>query len=158
MKFDFNIPMCPAHAVLHADDLVFFYYDIGQDVLSSFPSGYDWNINVQEFNDKVEFFTYKSTYYIDDKFEDNVIRFKIADNKKEQPCEAFFRHLRNAFSHYRISRQGEWYFIKDINDKTSNLTMIGKVKAEILKDFCFRFFDQREQFLNQLDELNNPQL
>lgn len=53
-----------------------------------------------------------------------------------------FSHLRNAFAHYRVVREGENYILTD-GDKKS--TMQGMVNAELLKNFCFRFFDIREE-------------
>lgn len=53
-----------------------------------------------------------------------------------------FSHLRNAFAHYNIVREGENFILTD-GEKT--YSMCGFVNAELLKNFCFRFFDIREE-------------
>ena len=48
----------------------------------------------------------------------------------------FFHHLRNAYAHFRIVREGEEYV--RMQDKYGNqLTM----NVQYLKEYCFLFFD-----------------
>lgn len=53
-----------------------------------------------------------------------------------------FRRLRNAFAHYSVVQEGVYYILTDGDKKTM---MQGMANAELLKKFCFRFFDIREE-------------
>lgn len=153
MKFSF-----PEHyqtGILSGDDLTFFYYDIGLDILQSHPQMYIWDDVVEEFKGKLDIDVCSPTR-IDTEFTLNRIRFTVSNNKNSDngsKAAAFFRHLRNSFAHYRIVREGENYVITDIGG--SHVTMRGFVKAELLKQFCFSFFKMRDQFINDYENTNN---
>lgn len=129
---------------LSGDDLIFFYYDIGLDNLQGFPSLYDWDKNIAEFENVLDI---KPCELKDmpDKVDKNCIRFTVSENPQcdnNNIAMAFFRHLRNAFSHYSITENKSFFHIIDNNG--TNCTMLGIVQRDLLKQFCFRFFDQRE--------------
>ena len=153
---DLTIPDHYETGVLNGDDLTFFYYDIGLDNLQGWPLCYDWDTVVKEFEDVVDITSCDKTD-IPTQLVDNQIRFTVSQEKDSdngsKSC-AFFRHLRNAFAHYSVARQGEWYFLSDYSGK--DRSMYGKIKASLLKDFCFRFFDMREKIQNDIDDANNP--
>lgn len=149
---DFTLRTNFTHGSLGGDDLTFFYYDIGQDHLQSWPKCYDWNAVVLKYKKSIDIQECDKKD-IPDEFKDNVIRFYVSKSIQSDngniAC-AFFRHLRNAFSHYRIIRRKDYYDITDCNDK-GEITMRGRVKADLLKEFCFCFFDQREEILKSID-------
>ena len=153
MSFDFTIPEHYERGILSGDDLVFFYYDIGIDHLSGWPSVYEWSSVVNKYRNDLDVEACDSNL-IPEKFEDNKIRFNVSDSTdsdNNSEAAAFFRHLRNAFSHYRISRDKEWF---DILDKSKGkITMRGRVKADLLKSFCFEFFNFRESLLTSQSQI-----
>lgn len=149
----------PGHyesGVLNGDDLSFFYYDIGLDNLQGWPLAYDWEAVVNEYKDLVDIASCDKSD-IPEQLTDNQIRFTVSPKKDLDngsiTC-AFFRHLRKAFAHYRVIRNGEWYILSDYSGEDKS--MYGKIKASLLKEFCFRFFDLREKILNDMGNANNP--
>lgn len=62
------------------------------------------------------------------------------------------RHLRNAFSHMRIRKDGSYYLLEDIAGKQDK-TMIGKIKCECLKRIVFMLIKQGEEFKEEIDKL-----
>lgn len=144
--------------VLNGDDLIFFYHDVGLDNLQGWPEVYDWDAIVKEFDGILDIGTCSSAQITSEAVQ-NKIRFTVSENKDSDngsKSAAFFRHLRNAFSHYRISHVGENYLLTDYGDK--NMTMRGLVNAELLKKFCFRFFEMREQNINEIENDTNHSL
>lgn len=143
-KFDFSFPKHLTNGILNPDDLNFFYYDIGKENIGDTPFLYEWDAVVNEFSDVLDIDSC-SKEQIDKEFVQNKIRFTISAKEKKSKTAAFFRHLRNAFAHYRIVRDGENYCLIDKDPQDAQITMRGLVKAEILKNFCFRFFEQRDE-------------
>ena len=143
---------------LNESDLAFFYYDIGLDHMQGLPVVYDWDKVVEEFKEQLNIDSCTDKE-ISDELVQNQIRFTVANQKNldnNSKSAAFFRHLRNAFAHYHIVREGENYILTDRDrDKTKKLTMRGMVNAELLKNFCFKFFDVREKILNDMEDANN---
>lgn len=154
---DFSYPEHNTTGILSGDDLVFFYYDIGLDNLQGWPVAYDWDSVLAEFKDQLDIDSCTAAE-MPSNFVANNIRFTVSDDKNVDngsKSAAFFRHLRNAFAHYCIVREGENYVLTD-GDKTT--TMRGLVNAKLLKQFCFRFFDIREKIMSGYDHDNNPTL
>lgn len=152
---NFKFPDHYETGVLGGDDLTFFYYDIGLDNLQGWPEGYDWNAVVKDFKEELDIDSCSSNQ-IDAEFVQNKIRFTVSNQKNSDngsKSAAFFRHLRNAFAHYNVVREGDNFVITDGKQKT---TMKGLVNAELLRRFCFKFFDIREKILNHIDNANNP--
>lgn len=152
---NFHFPDHYDTGFLGGDDLKFFYYDIGLDNLQGWPIVYDWDSVVKEFKDELDIDTCSSNN-IDAGFVQNKIRFTVSKNKNvdnNSQAVAFFRHLRNAFAHYHVVREGQNYVITDGKKET---TMRGLVNADLLKRFCFRFFDNREGIINNMDKANDP--
>lgn len=141
-KFDFSKHF--TNGILNPDDLKFFYYDIGKENIGDTPFLYEWDAVVNEFSDVLDIDSC-SKKQIDKEFVQNKIRFTISAKEKKSKAAAFFRHLRNAFAHYHIERDGENYRLIDKDPKDAKITMRGLVKAELLKKVCFSFFDQREK-------------
>lgn len=151
---DFKFPNHFETGELGGDDLTFFYYDIGLDNLQGWPLVYDWDAVVECFKGELDIDSCTSNQ-ISTEFVQNKIRFTVSNRKNSDNgsnVAAFFRHLRNAFAHYHIVREGENYVLKDGTNKT---TMRGLVNAELLKKFCFKFFDTREKILNDMENTYN---
>jgi hypothetical protein len=152
MSFDFTLPKRPNLSALGVDDIRFFYYDIGIDHALEWPTIYDWGAVVDQFKGRLDISSCAASEIPDEEtIKPNTIRFntstlKTSDNKSD--AAAFFRHLRNAFCHYRIHREGEFFYMTDNNEKRD--TMRGYVDAELLKEFCFKFFDQRERIIDKI--------
>ena len=144
---DFSIPEHFTTGVLNGDDLIFFYYDICLNNLQDLPEECDWDSIVEEFKGLLDIDTCNPGQ-VDENFVLNRIRFTVSNQKNSdngsKPA-AFFRHLRNAFAHYHVVREGENYVIVDKTEK--HITMQGLINAELLKAFCFRCFELREQLM-----------
>lgn len=154
---DFSFTKHTTTGVLNGEDLKFFYYDIGLDNLQGWPAIYDWDSVVKEFKDKLDIDSCPKDQ-MPNELTLNTIRFTVSNSKKSDngsKAMAFFRHLRNAFAHYNVVRKGENYALIDSKGYE---TMRGLVNAEILKQFCFRFFDYREKITNDYEESNNQNI
>lgn len=154
---DFKIPDHYKTGILNGNDLTFFYYDIGLDNLQRWPLVYDWDTVIEDFKGELDIESCTAAQ-IESNFTPNKIRFTVSNRKDSDngsKSAAFFRHLRNAFAHYHIVREGENYVL---TDGTNPTTMRGLVNAELLKKFCFRFFEIREKILNDLENANTPNI
>lgn len=108
-----------------------------------------------EFDDVLDIDTCTASE-IPSSYTSNKIRFTVSNNINSDngsKSAAFFRHLRNAFAHYSVVREGDNYVLSDGKKKT---TMRGLVSVELLKQFCFRFFDIREKIISDHDNTNHP--
>ena len=159
LSFTWNSPL--GKGVLSPDDLRFFYYDIATDNIIGFSKIYEWDDNVISFLETNKL-TIEDCDIIEDNVDNNTIIFTIIKDKDkegndiETKPQAFFRHLRNAFAHYNIKRDNDFFYIRDINDNKTK--MLGVINCDLLKQFCFLFLDQREALLQSLDnqtKLNN---
>ena len=153
-NMDFSIPEHNTVGVLNGDDLAFFYYDIGLDNLQGCPEEYDWDAVMADFSGVLDIDSCPSNQ-IEDDFVLNKIRFTVSNQKNSDngsKSAAFFRHLRNAFAHYHIVREGENFILIDGKART---TMRGFVNAELLKKFCFRFLDIRAELMDKLHNEHN---
>lgn len=137
--------------ILSAEDLGFFYYDIGIDVLTGYPSVYVKDNRINDFMDKRNL-TIEAVERdaIPNVFEANKIFFVKGENDSSNE-DAFFRHLRNAFAHYHITRKNDFFYMKDyFSNHNRQVSMIGMIKCVDLKKLCFMYFDQREQLESSL--------
>lgn len=151
-KIRFTFPKHFTTGVLTGDDLRFFYYDIGIDNLQRWPDVYDWDTVVAKFKGKLDIDACTSAEIPND-FKQNNIRFTVSSDQKSDnnsKSAAFFRHLRNAFAHYSVVREGDNYVLTDI--WKGRTKMSGRVNAELLKKFCFSFFDIREKINNDYED------
>lgn len=153
----FALPEHFTTGVLNGDDLRFFYYDIGVDNLQRWPCVYDWDSVVEKFKGVLDIDVCTSAKIPKD-FKLNNIRFTISNQQyldNGSKSAAFFRHLRNAFAHYQIVREGRNFILFDCDDYVA---MRGFVNAELLKKFCFSFFDIREKIISDNENINNSTL
>ena len=133
--------------LLDGEDLRFFYYDIFAKNEDSITGILEWSreittylcdkkLQIDECNEK----------QMPDEYQDDKLFFTI-DSSKESKPQAFLTHLRNAFAHMNIQREGDYYLLKDKSRSTS-ITMIGKIKCQCLKEICFLLFEQEEVCAN----------
>lgn len=142
--------------ILSAEEEHFFYYDIMRNQENSIQCVYDWNNDIQNYLDsKGIVVEVRDTNDFPEFIEKNRICFALDKNDKNNKAVAFFRHLRNAFAHFRIVREGEYLYITDGSwkgkekDKYLEKTMIGLIKYEDLKELCFLFFKQGDKFIEE---------
>lgn len=143
-------------SILSAEEVHFFYYDIMRNQENSIQCVYDWNNDIQNYLDsKGIVVEVRDTNDFPEFIEKNRIYFAVDKNDKNNKAIAFFRHLRNAFAHFRIVREGEYLYIIDGSwkgkekDKYLEKTMIGLIKYEDLKELCFLFFKQGDKFIEE---------
>lgn len=136
---------------LNPKDLHFFYYDVAAESLTNSPVLYEWNEKIEDFlsSNNMVIGDCEESLLQSKFFECNKMFFKIGND--ETKPEAFFRHLRNAFAHFNVNHDGDFYYIKDYKPNSTTVTMIGKLKAQDLQQLCFLFFDQRENIIERLD-------
>lgn len=131
--------------VLSPDEVHFFYYDVMRDTENNCQTIYDWSNEIEKFLDeKGIIMEIKEKATLPQNVEKNELFFSTYQD--ESKPVAFFRHLRNAFAHHRITHRGEYIHIEDINGEV--LTMKGLVKYQDLQKICFLFFNQRSNFEN----------
>ena len=142
MDFDYTFKI-PQRGILSPNEVHFFYYDVMREMDDSFWVIYEWDNEIEKFlNEKGIKVETKEKGAISQNVDKNVVFFSTYQN--ESKPIAFFRHLRNAFAHHRITYWGEFLHIEDIqgNDRT----MKGLIKYQDLKELCFLFFNQRTSF------------
>lgn len=150
MDFSLKTNTIAPYEHLKGDDLILFYYDISTDVALQNPIMYDWNETMKSFSKEIDI-AFCSKDEMPDFVVENQVRLTKCSFDQGSNAMAFFRHLRNAFAHYQVRREGEWFIIKDWNpnDKKQKYTFIGKIKTETFRNICFSFFEQREKIFNK---------
>lgn len=111
--------------------------------MSVWPSVYDWDKIVNEYEGRLNILDC-SIDSIGQDINNNTILFSLSNSGRECKAEAFFRHLRNAFAHHRIVRERDNYFITDMLSN-GKFSMYGIVNAELLKNFCFSLFEEKDR-------------
>jgi len=139
------------NGVLSPEDLKFFYYNVGLENNDSLMSVVNWN-DVEPFA-KDKGIKVSELKCADDNVGNGEIKLTTLSTKTEDFSEALLRHLRNAFSHYRIIRIGDNYNIRDYSGKI--LSMIGNVNAEALKEVVFHIIETKENFKNKSIKYDN---
>lgn len=148
-EFKLLWPFQSSKGVLSPDDLCFFYYGVGLDTLEGIPSIYEDNNEIQEFiKERHLNLDSKEPSDLPTKFEDGHV-YWLEGNCDNSKYDALFRHLRNAFAHYHIRHDGNYYFINDYN-KNGKMTMIGKIACQDLKDLISIFYTQRNDIENSM--------
>ena len=129
--------------MLSPEEVHFFYYDVMRNTEDTIQSIYEWNEDIEEsLNKKGLTIKDMNKGTLPLNIETNVLFFSISPN--ESKPIAFFRHLRNAFAHHQIVRYGDYLKIKDVSG--NDVTMIGLLKYQDVKELCFLFFDQKTKF------------
>lgn len=147
---NFNFTMeTPKIGILSPDMLKFFYYDICRDSMDCLRGIYREDEKVKQFK-KERGLVIESRSNGDIPEEIPVGHCYFTTSKGSTPEMDFFRHLRNAFAHFRIVNEGEEY-VRMQDMKINQLTMNGFLKFQDLKEYCFLFFDQKTQFLERIE-------
>lgn len=144
----------PPHEKLLPEDLKFFYYDIAYETQLGEPRFYDWKKVLSEFSGLIEVECCDQNK-ISNQLTVNKIQYTISNDDSGE-SEAFFRHLRNAFAHFSIFRDGEFLIIQDSNGKT--FTMNGKVDAKLLSKFCNRLLQLHNELLDNFIQNQPPKV
>lgn len=130
-------------SILSPEEVHFFYYDVMRDTEKNIQAIYEWNNEIENFLKEKGI---RANGMVKDALPQNVekneIYFSLSEN--ETLPLALFRHLRNAFVHHRIVYSGDYLSIEDTNGK--DLKMKGLVKYKDLKELCFLFFKQKDEF------------
>jgi lysyl-tRNA synthetase class I len=157
--FDFSFKR-PEMGKLDPEQLRFFYYDVvfrGRESLAAF---FDWNDEVEDFLKSRGIEVTAEKKKLTDESKENVVCF-IKGNKESKP-EAFFRHMRNAFAHYKIVNDREYIVMKDYfenkKNKKKSLTMSAMIKYDDLKELCSIFFRQADDTMQAIDDANRPEV
>ena len=139
--------------LLSPEDVYLFYYDIGVDSEMGHSFIYSWNNDVEAFikGEKLVIDSCDATI-IPSSFNENEIFFTIGDEDEGNKAVAFFRHLRNAFSHYHIGLSGEYFCMKDFRKDGVTVTMIGKIHRMLFKELIYVFLMQKAK---TEEEMNN---
>ena len=150
---DYTVPEYRKN-ILSPEEVHFFYYDIMNNAEDSIQFIYDWNNDVQDYlTSKGIVVEVREINDFPKIVEENRLYFVVDKIDKNNKAIAFFRHLRNAFAHFRLVREGEWLNIMDgvwrgkEKDKYWEKTMIGLIKYEDLKELCFIFFKQGDKLI-----------
>lgn len=151
MNLDFNFNETSA-GVLNQKDLCFFYYGVGLDTMTNVPVLFKWDEDIQSFIDgekmTIDGLEEEKVKALEDKFEKDKLIFIVRENETKE--ESLFRHLRNAFAHYNIRREGDHFLCKDMDPRNNSIKMIGYVNGESLKELCCRFYGQRAEYEESL--------
>lgn len=139
--------------LLCPQDLSLFYYDIGIDCETQQSFVYRWSDEVKEYLRRKNT-VIQSTEEIPQAINNNEIYFGMCESDKGNMAVAFFRHLRNAFAHYTIGYDGEYFCKKDFQDKEkTKLTMIGKIHGELFRSLIKIFFLQKSEAEKDTDTI-----
>lgn len=144
--------------LLNGEDLLFFYYDVFAKKEDSITDIYDWDSEIDDFiTSQGMVIDECDVSQMPNDYPENTLLFTNSV-KGETKLQAFFRHVRNAFSHMNIQRNGDYYLLRDYGC-AGKISMIGKIKCDCFKNFCFLFTEQGEnviekQSLTNLDTYN----
>lgn len=151
MNLDFNFSQTSS-GVLNPEDLSFFYYGVGLDTMTNVPVLFNWDEDIQSYIDSkkmtIDGIKEQDVKALEDKFEKDKLLFIVRKNETKE--ESLFRHLRNAFVHYNIRREGDYFLCKDIDPRDNSIKMIGYVNGADLKELCSHFYNQRAEYEESL--------
>lgn len=143
---------------LTPEDVHLFYYDIGFDSEMGHSIMYSWD-------NEIELFKAENNLIIDDcditsmptTIKKNEMFFIIEKCDNNNKAIAFFRHLRNAFTHYHIGLSGEYYYMKDFYSDNKTVTMIGKVHTQTFRELINVFFKQKSKAEEESNKYYYPE-
>lgn len=144
-QLEFSCLYDNSNGVLSPDDLLFFYYSVGLDTFMGIPAVFQETTEVTSFiNTRNLTIEERDQDKLPTNYEDDHIYFIIEKCDKTK-YDAFYRHLRNSFAHYRINRSGNYFIMKDCrSNNETQISMIGKIKERDLKDLTEIFYKQRQ--------------
>lgn len=144
--------------LLSPDDVHLFYYDIGIDSEMGQSFVYSWDNDVEAFkmNNNLVIDSCDASL-IPSTITENEMFFTIGNEDEGNKAVAFFRHLRNAFTHYHIGISGAFYCMKDFR-KDGTVTMIGKINRLLFKEFISVFFMQKAKVEEEINKHYYPDI
>ena len=157
-KLDFTVLKDYYGGPLGPNDLSLFYYDIGFDKETGTSFLYQWSSEIDDYlqkNNAIIDFVERVGIPCD--FVNNQILFSMYENE-DNKAVAFFRHLRNAFCHYKIGYSGDFFCMEDFDDNNcSHLTMKGKIDRNIFYGLIDLFFKQKSKNEEDILKYDNPE-
>ena len=134
--------------LLSLEDVHFFYYDVCFDHEMGYSLSYKWDKDIESFlKDNGILIEVVPVEQIPSSFEKNKMYLTMSEIDRENKAAAFYRHLRNSFSHYEIGRSDDFFNMKDLifdtKGKTTKTTMIGKIEIRLFKELFTYFFNQK---------------
>ena len=158
---DFKFKNYSVQGRLSPDDLVFFYYDVAKyselGELFVFSNEELMNIAVESGLDlkplKQRSFTGEKYYPNKNELYFTYLKEKNVGRKKlivEMPYQiALFAHLRNSFSHYRISYERDSFLLED--GFSNKYTMRGCVEIKKIRQMIFKIIEFSDNKLMQVN-------
>ena len=146
--------------LLSPDDVRLFYYDICFENETENSFIYDWNKEIEAYL-SVNNITIDAVLIneIPQSFENNKVFFTMVSSDKDNKAVAFFRHLRNSFSHYSIGYDGNSFCMKDFQDKNKTIqTMIGKIDRQYFYGLIDIFFKQKAKAEEEYSKYYTPDI
>ena len=92
---------------------------------------------------------------------ENEVFFSFTKEDSQNKAVAFFRHLRNAFSHFSIGYNDRYLCLKDhyfSDNKPKEMTMIGKIDKDIFKGLMEIFFKQKSEIEEKQNKYLHPEI
>lgn len=144
---------------LGPDDLSLFYYDIGFDKETGTSFIYQWSKEIEDYLQKNNaIIELVSVDKLPTDFKDDEIYFTECNKDNGNKAVSFFRHLRNAFSHYTIGYSCNSFCMEDFDDeKRSHLTMKGKIDRNLFYGLTELFFKQKSKNEDDIFKYYNPE-
>lgn len=159
MKFKFHdlFLFKKNRGLLNGEDLEFFYYCVANQSDNALIGCINWDELVLPIVDalgvRIEFISKDNSnaksmlLCNDDVFcHQNTLFLSVSDNN-EPKTVTLFRHLRNAFSHYRITHFGDLYILSDIN-RNEELSMKGSIEINKLREIICEIILKTENLEN----------
>lgn len=149
---DFTIGNPGSIGLLNPEDLNFFYYDVSRNSLDGWASCCEWNCDIEDFikGNKLRIEVCDAKY-IPGSVDSGTILFTIDPMDSGSKADALLRHLRNAFSHFRINRNGDNYIMSDYSNGINKHTMRGYINADLLKTLIFKLYSQNQEKQDSYD-------
>lgn len=145
-----------AIGLLSPESVHFFYYTVAKGELEGETAMYEWDEEIKSYLSNQGLCVRPCTIEeLTSEFKDSKILFEKGAHENE--AEAFIRHLRNAFAHYRIGEYGDSYKMEDFN-KQKQRTMIGMIEIEKLKKLCYLLLKQGEKYNVNTGIVNTEEL
>lgn len=156
---DFTIKTKDSTGRLSPDDVKFFYYDVCFPREDSVSKMVKWDDEIVTFV-KEHSITIGSMEELPSNYdwEEDSLYLDVDKKQDDNFAQSLLRHLRNGFSHFRITVSGDVFQLedksKDGENKTMKTTMKGAIKKELLMALVFKFRDQIEAAKEQADNNN----
>lgn len=145
---------------LQPEDIRMFYYDICFDKETEYSKIYTWGQEVEEYrkNNHVKIEGVDDLKKLPATVKDNEVYFGMIEEDEQNMAAAYFRHLRNSFSHFSIGYNGNYLCMKDYLSDGKTLSMIGKIDRDIFLGLMQIFFEQKRAVEEHYYHHLNPEV